>query len=200
MSHQIAESPPLRRIRPARFAALVTLALGIAGCIGKEPANPAATQPATAVDEQLAQVEYWFSQPGTVSVEAGDFDALWEAAERTARDWFFQIDRRDRRSGVLSTRPLISRQFFEPWRKDAVTAADLAESSLATIRRTIRFEFTEAPGGGYAMRPKVVVERQAVPAARERGAVGGSYWYALGRDEPMEQRLAEAVRRRLGAG
>src|SRR5690606_34268909 len=120
----------------------------------------------------------------------------------------------------ITTRPLQSRQALELWRGDVVDGPGLAQSTLGTVRRTIRFEFADSPDGdGYLVAPKVVVERRAVPerrvtdASRYRAAVAGTptarrtdaegdplpahYWYALGRDQALEQALAKDIQRLL---
>lgn len=164
------------------------------------PDNPASTQPAQ-----------WLQQPGPVA-EHRDFDRLWAAAEQAARGHGFTLDRIDYRAGVLTTEPLVSKQFFEFWRKDVGTAAGTAESSLATVRRTVRFEFNKGGTGGYRVKPKVLVERYSTPERRITSThqyrrllttpnperMGGSaYWYPVDRDTELEGRLVEAIERRL---
>lgn len=154
-------------------------------------------------------------------MEGGDFEALWQAAERTAKDHGFRIDRRDYRLGIMTTDPLTSKQFFELWRSDEATAHDVAQSSLNTIRRTIHFEFQRREDGTFIVAPKVLVEQLANVGHRITSAVQyqsvfdpslqrGSaeedqgtvlpqrYWYAIGRDETMEKILAGEVGERLG--
>jgi hypothetical protein len=169
-----------------------------AGCVKNRPAT-ATTRPATAVDPAQADPEYWLRQPATVHALSTDFDALWEAAEETALDHNFAIDRRDQRFGLLTTHPAISKQWFELWREDASGAEDVLANSLGTIRRTIRFEFAEE-AGRFTAAPKVLVERHSVidPKYREQSSdAPTAYWYALGRDTALERRLAQAVQKRL---
>jgi hypothetical protein len=158
--------------------------------------------------------------PSENTVTAYNFDKLWDAAADEARARMFVIDRRDYRGGVLTTEPLLSAQFFEPWRRDALEAADVAESSLASIRRTIRYEFTRNDDGTFSLVPHVLVERYAATerritnammyrAAFRRTTATGSrerdrgielpqrYWYRTGNDPVLENSLAEALRRRL---
>src|SRR6266576_1615339 len=102
--------------------AIVPILLAIAisrliGCIG-EPANPAATQPATVLNLATTQPSYWYQQGGGPTVRDDDFERLWNACEAVARDFLFEVDRTDYRSGVLTTKPLTSRQWFEVWRRD----------------------------------------------------------------------------------
>lgn len=189
----------------AAVTAAVMGAALVVGCAGKSTTRPgAATQPvrATDVDPATAEPQYWLRQPAVAQVKHADRDALWEAAEQTARRWMFRIDRRDYRGGLLTTEPMVSKQWFELWRKDAGGFDDVAEASLGPIRRSIHFEFTQEPNGTYSAAPKVLVERMSRVDERNVGMVARLdvppvYWYALRRDEAMERELAEAMRSRL---
>lgn len=195
-----------------RRACMVIVAAALMGCAGgrtRHGANPAPTSQATTARAAREN-----------TVAASDFDRLWRASADAARDRQFVIDRRDYRGGVLTTEPLVSAQFFEPWRRDALTAGAVAESSLATIRRTIRFEFTRHDGDRFTVVPSVVVERYSSGERRitsatlyrsafrrttatgtresDRGIVlPARYWYNIGNDAALEKAIAEAVRRRL---
>jgi hypothetical protein len=206
-------------------AVLCILAVPLFGCIGR-PQNPAATQPVTVTDPATTQASYWYAKASPITVRADNFERLWRAAEHATRSHTFTIDRRDRRDGLLTSEPLVSSQFFEFWRRDVKTPQDSAAASLATHRRTLRFEFTQLPDGGYQVTPKVLVERQAVVERRitsvvlYRGAVTGGpsgggdaprgtkeadqgimiparYWYAIGRDPALEKSLGEVIREQL---
>jgi hypothetical protein len=178
-----------------RVAALV-LTMILCGCA--EKAQRATTRPLTDVDPKLAEKEYWLEQPATAMVN-GNFDRLWEASEEAAREFLFKIDRRDQRSGLLTTEPMISKQMFELWRKDAGTMTDTVENSLQNIRRTIVFQFRREGDGVYSVSPKVVVEKESRVDQRYR--VGTelpvSYWYALRRDEVMEKRVAREIEQNM---
>lgn len=195
----------------------VISSVSLLGCAKEQvallPSTPA-TQPAT--DEQLVDPNYWLAQPSAGSVSAADFEKLWATAEKISRDYLFAIDRRDRRDGLLTTQPTISAQWFEPWRKELQTSADIADSSLATHRRTIYFSFDKTDGQ-YVVTPKVLVERQSLSERRVSGVLGKnylrrdaaierisgtreidagvllptSYWYPVGRDYAFEQKLVE---------
>ncbi len=189
----------------ARMFALLLIAALLAGCARQHRAASPATAPAVAENR----------------VTSRDFEQLWDAAADVARDRMFTIDRRDYRGGVLTTEPMVSAQFFEPWRRDALTADAVAESSLATIRRTIRFQFTrDDETGTFAVVPHVLVERYALAerritnsmlyrAAFRRTTATGTretdrgvelpqrYWYRVGNDPVLEKDLAAALRRRV---
>jgi hypothetical protein len=108
------------------------------------------------------------SQPATSSVDAADFERLWRSCEESARHFGFVPDRLDRRAGLITTQPLVSKQFFEFWRNDVATADDLSDSSLATYRRTLRFNIRKLDGTGpsaergYHAEPSVLIERQTI--------------------------------------
>lgn len=205
------------------FAA--TLPLLLAGCIG-EPQHPATTQPVTVLSNlATTQPSYWYDEPPTATITSADFQKLWNACEAVAKDRFFDIERTDYRSGILTTAPLVSAQWFEPWRRDTKGFYQTEESSIATIRRSIRFEFTRLPEGGWEVTPKVIVEREALaeqritdltrfrtiytPQVQNRHTARGSaesdlgitlperYWFPLRRDPLYEQSIAQAVQKRL---
>jgi hypothetical protein len=158
--------------------------------------------------------------PATTGATSQDFDKLCNACQDTARDFLFSIDRTDYREGLITTRPMISKQFFEFWRRDTATVDDCMQSSLQTIRRTIRFEIVHEADGSYSAHPKVVVERQSYYQRRitsvaeyryvftptgpestfqtDQGkTLPIQYWYAIGRDQPLERELASAIQQKL---
>ena len=215
----------MRRMRT--HLTLLALAAAAPGGCAARPQNPLAMQPATAVNPATTQPSYWLDQPAPANARASDFERLWRASEDVARDFLFRLDRQDYRGGLLTTRPMVSAQWFEPWRREVRTAKDRNESSLATIRRTVRFEFERAGegGGAYRVTPKVLVERQAMlehritssvvyqqffrrpirPQDRPRGTresdVGiflpNRYWYPIGRDPALEKALADAIQKQV---
>jgi len=207
------------------FGLRIFLPLFLVGCMS-EPQHPATTQPAT-VMKPLAttQPAYWYDQPALATADSADFQKLWDACEDVARDFLFKLDRIDYRAGVLTTVPMASAQWLEPWRRDARTLYDVEESSLATIRRSIRFEFEKQADDTWQVAPKVLVERQTIaeqritsvvlyrqvfsPAVSPRFRPSGSheadvgiqlparYWYPLRRDSEFERAIAQAVQKKL---
>jgi hypothetical protein len=197
----------------------VVLAMIAGGCAASSRVGPT-TRPATAIDPIHGTSNYWFAKPSIVQVSCSDYDALWEAAIRVAHSNWFLLDRQDYRQGELATRPLISQQFFEPWRTDVGDTRGVLQSSLGTVRRTIHFDIHRLPDGTYILTPKVLVERHSVAEHRitsvtqyqdifsidrplvesedESGAiVVPDYWYSIGRDYALERRLADQLRAQL---
>jgi hypothetical protein len=117
----------------------------------------------------------------------------------------------------MTTKPLVSKQFFEVWKGDVVDGHDLLQSSLGTMRRIVFFQISHGEDGGYVLSPKVVVERYSAAERRitsvtqylnifsyEHGLVGEvtdegqlvpvEYWYSIGRDPHLEQHLVDLMR------
>jgi hypothetical protein len=189
------------------------------GCLLNKPS--ASVPLATDIDPQQATPDYWWGKPGVASVSAPDFEKLWSACKGELYVRLFTLDREEYREGFLTSNPMISKQIFEPWRGDAISIHDQAESSLSTIRRTVHFEVTHQPDGTFVATPKVLVERFASAERRltaitqyheafsgprtysdtsdqSAGAPPTDYWYALRRDTDLEKVMAESIRRRLG--
>ncbi len=201
---------------PQYLVVTLTAAVSLPGCTtGRE--HPATTQPATAIDPKTATPDYWYGQPATQAILSDNFDELWRAARNAVQADSFRVDRVDYRGGLITSFPAISKQFFEPWRQDAQGPYDVAESSLATIRRTVRLEFSRLDDGRYECVPKVLVERYSatehritsvtqyrdvfsIKLASEGGDVEqivqqqAEYWYALRRDANLERQIAESIR------
>lgn len=202
-----------RVMRGMLCSAVATGAMGmLAGCLSDvNPGGPVATD----IDPKTTEPSFWWKQDAYSKVYGENFEALWNGAEEAARNRMFTLDRQDYRDGVMTTSPVISKQVWEFWRNDIVDKQSLDQSSLATIRRTVRFEISRRSDGGYVLEPRVLVERLSLngkritavvnyteaftpqPAPRFTGpgeaAPLNSYWYAIGRDTALERVLAEDI-------
>jgi len=193
----------------------VGIFLVLGACASDPVAPPATTQPGMAVAAPEATAKYWMDQPAVAAVSSRDFQKLWDACANTVHNYLFPLDQEDYREGVMTSWPVISKQVFEPWRRDAGTHHEVWQSTLDTIRRTIRFDFVRDEDGTFVARPKVLVERLSqlqrritsaseytlvftAPGANmttDQGVIfPARYWYAIGRDETMEKDLADSVR------
>ena len=205
-----------------RKTLLILLFCAAPGCrLSDTPPPPIMTPTTNPAMLATTQPFYWTTQPSVVQVRAASFQRLWSACERTSREFGFPLDRQDFRNGLMTTEPVISQQFFEPWRHDTGTASGVANNSLASYRRTIRFQI-EKQDESYVMTPCVIVERFAQaeqPIASdiylrssmnvEKHPMLGTketdraiylprrYWYATGRDNALERDLAKAVEKKL---
>jgi hypothetical protein len=219
-------------IQPAATAATTTTTTTPTTEAATEPTTEPTTQASTAPTTQRStnpaiartRPDYWWRQPALFTIEANDFDTLWRACEASARHFGFVLDRLDYRGGMITTQPLTSKQFWELWRNDVATLEDVANSSLSTYRRTIRFEIDKTEDGSrYIASPRVVIERYArseTPIVAsillrnafrsQRGSrtwgtretdrginLPRTYWYATGRDEALEKNVASEMRKQL---
>jgi hypothetical protein len=165
------------------------------------------------------------AQPPNGVVTSSNFEKLWGICEEVARQNFFKLDREDYRTGNLTTQPLVSAQWLEPWRQDNRTFYDVKESSVAAIRRTITFQFTRLDDTTWQVAPKVLIERQAISEKRITSVVlfhnvfseplavhqqqhgtpesdvginlPERYWYPLRRDAEFEQYLTREIQRKV---
>jgi hypothetical protein len=208
-------------VAPKGHSSLVILALAALGFQGCILSKPSLTPMVTKVDPVQATPDYWWNRPSVASVSNSDFEKLWGACKGELYVRLFDVDREEYREGLLTSAPLVSKQAFEPWRNDALSLGDQAESTLATIRRTVHFELIRQPDGTYQATPKVLVERFASSERRltaitqYHSAFSGprayndapdqsgepaaaDYWYPLRRDTDLEKVMAESIRQRLG--
>lgn len=203
-----------------RATMTVCLAL-LAGCAGERAALP--SQEPSLADANLESSPA--TRPSDVEVHAATFDALWDAGDAVARSLLFKPELEDRRAGLYQTEPMLSAQWFEPWRRDVRTVGGVVQSSLATIRRTLSIQIDRDPSGGFVARPHVLIERyslserrvtnsasyRSVFRARTRRTPGtgtpetdaglnlpDSFWYPVGNDPVLEQAVAEKMADRLG--
>ena len=205
-------------LRIFRAVALLLSCVSLAGCITSHPGTPV-----TKIDDKQALPDYWWNQPAVVHVSSTDFHKLWDSCKGELYVRLFPVDREQYRDGLLTSEPVVSKQFFELWRTDAVNLHDVAESSLGTVRRTVHFEVSRQPDGSYDMVPKVLVERfesterrltainqyhesfsapraySDVPDESGAPAGGSDYWYPIRRDTALEKDIADSIRKRLGA-
>ena len=179
-----------------RLAVVILAGLALAGC---QSARPIHTQ----VDVQLADEEA--------------YRQFWLHAIRSVRHFGYDLDRVDPAGGVIASRPLTSKQWFEFWRNDTLAADQVAAASLHTIRRQIRLTIQPtATKDEYLVDAVVNVEREERPERQvttasnalqafsprlptqnvpTSEAESGIYWASLGRDQVLEAALLKEVAR-----
>lgn len=133
----------MRTLRITCIAAVA--ACGLAGCAVRY------TEP-LAASRQLTPAER-------------DFEAVWQASRETLRGYRFELDREDRRAGIITTPPMTGMHFFEFWRNDAVRPTEYAESTVQTIYRTARVTVRPTQPGAetYQAAVQVLLRRSDRP-------------------------------------
>ncbi len=89
-----------------------------------------------------------------------NFEAIWQASRQVLTKYYFQLDRQDRREGIITTTPLTGKQPLEFWRGDATSAYSLAENTIQTIYRTATVRINrKGKSGAYQHAVEIQVDR-----------------------------------------
>jgi hypothetical protein len=181
------------RLLPSRLLRVPVLfaSAGVAllpGCIADGKSRPP-EQRVTYVAKEESEPGFYYRKPAAATVVAPAFDALWAHINRVTRNAGFYPDLEDHRLGLYISRPLVNSQWFEPWRGDTVTVYDRLDASVATHRRTVRWEVAREADGTFRAVPKVLVERYSL--LEHRVTTGAQYneIFALTREEVRNQEL-----------
>jgi hypothetical protein len=94
---------------------------------------------------------------GPMTPAERDFDNLWQASRYVLKKYHFTLDIQDRRTGMISTEPMLGKQFFEFWRHDSTTGRDTSESTLQSIYRTAFVTIAPKAMDQQSYKPTVVV-------------------------------------------
>ncbi len=183
-------------IRKYMFIVAMALAAGLTGCSSQQVAAP-----------------------GPLSVAGANKTRVMSVAEDVLTRMHFTVEKADTEKGYIRTRPLRGGQFFEVWRKDNVSAGQIAEASIHSIQRTVELNITES-GGGVQIKCDVGVRRLSLPendhASRSRAAemftasstslqrltvnpeqAQQMEWIELGPDPALETRILQLIKRRI---
>ena len=144
-----------------------------------------------------------------------DPDRLWRQSQTELKVRGFDLDNVDRRAGVIETEPRTSSQWYEFWARDVVTWQGRAESSLHTLRRSVRLEMRADPDSSCRLSCRALVDREVIApgvvsgSARANSIFAGaagrmptlkplgdqqiSQWVSLGRDNALEQDILQSI-------
>jgi hypothetical protein len=192
----------MKSAQTATLVAILCLGPVIVGC--QEPLQP--TQPTVA----------------RVTVDPPErYGELWETVGDVLREHFFQLDRRDRQAGLITTFPETTANGFELWRPQPNDPYYWWEANVHTVQRQVTVKLSSTGEASYydldvlveRLRHRVE-ERQITNSAAalrlysgDTPTFGGepdgpsetSRWIPIGRDGPMEQRLLTTILDRFGA-
>lgn len=182
----------------AQFIVGGILAIFLAGC---------GTHSADQLDEPLSEM----------SAPKRNFQAHWRAGLDVLDEHRFQIGRSDRRAGLITTEPLLGKHWFEFWRCDAASSADLWESTLQTIHRVaiVRIQPDPESASGFVVQAEVRTYRSNRPVQQitstseaygmfttggrvdeDASRDGSEDFVELGRDDKLSAELTEKIRDR----
>lgn len=144
--------------------------------------------------------------PNPLTIDAREYDRMYDASVEVLRDHGFRVDRQDYRFGRLTTTPKGSATALEPWRGDNSNLQLAAMSTLSDIRRRTMIYIDPLAGAddqaaadgsaspqnvntatadGYEMRIEVLIERKQQPTRRLTGSHGKNVFSSL-REVPAE--------------
>ena len=156
-----------------------------------------------------------------VAVEDAGFDAVWGVCLASLKDRGLEVDRQDRRFGLIVSKPTVGQQFFEFWRKDAVNSDGLLLSSLHTVRRIVSIRVTSQGAMQFEVQVEAQAQRASIatdqldnaaeafemlqqhgvpasPSLRDYTRPQGEpVWVDIGREPDLEQSILEDISRRL---
>ena len=136
--------------------------------------------------------------PAAVTAAERNFEAVWQGSLNVLRRYNFTLDRRDRRAGVITTRALLARHWFEFWRPDAANAFDFFEGAFQTVYRTAKVTIRPASESSDAFVPSVEVAVSR-STTEKLGIVAAGEAYNRFFESRQEQGLVRQRRRRQRA-
>lgn len=184
---------------PIAIWALLSL-LWLGGCAGPQPPQ-------------------WRNE--AIAVDQASFDQVWDACVDSLKDKGMVIDRQDRRFGIITTKPMVGKQFFEFWRNDAANSDDPMLSSMHTIRRTVNVRVTSQGPTRYQVAVEAQAQRASLPGGEVDSVVEAfelldrqgvspyprrrdytkpkpkPEWVDLGREPALEQNILADISERL---
>lgn len=105
--------------------------------------------------------------PGPTSAAEQNFEALWQSARRVLKRRGFELDRQDRRDGVITTYAATSGHFFELWRKDAATIFHQRENAMQKIMRAVKVTLRRVKDTNrYDLNVEILMARSNKPPAQ----------------------------------
>lgn len=97
-----------------------------------------------------------------------NFQAVWDAGNEVLSSYRYTVDRRDRRAGLITTKPMASRHFFEWWRRDKASASGALENSVQPIYREVSVQISKTDKGKYHPVVSVTVSRLLLDRSSNR--------------------------------
>lgn len=186
-------------LRPAPFLLLLLCAV-LAACSTLPPGRGAAVA------------------TNPVFIPAQGDELVWERAVDVLHEYQFEIARENRLDGVIETHFKVGSGYLEPWQRDSIGHANLAESTLQSIRRRTYVSITPADGG-YLIGVEAFKEIEDLPGLAANSAGGATFqestplqrdlnlvvgqstasgWIPLGRDPALEQDMLARMQAAFG--
>jgi len=101
-----------------------------------------------------------------LTIAERNFEITWQASQDILKKYRFELDRLDRREGVIFTEPMVGKHFGEFWRHDDATMRDTVEGTIQTIYRRVVVTIRPTSPGARTWKAMVAVtaDRSDKPA------------------------------------
>ena len=139
---------------------------------------------------------------------------IWMACKDELRSRGFSIDFQNRQAGIIETRPLISKQWFEFWKNDVVDNKSLAKSSIQTTNRIVMINIDDQ-SKPQSVKCTVTVNKLyttsiadskqarsedafvATQYLLEKKSDSQQYWEPAGNDPALEEAILRSIKSKL---
>lgn len=138
------------------------------------------------------------TRPAGLTEAQANFETVWDAGRYVLRKYHFDLDRQDRREGLITTLPMTGMHFFELWRKDAPRPQDFGESTLQTIYRTaeVKVRPTSPGAGTFTAQVEVRLMRSDRPTPQITSTSDAYSLFAIAGNKRKQDRLLLGEQRR----
>jgi hypothetical protein len=158
--------------------------------------------------------------PNPLEIDVTEYDRMFEATIAVLREQGMGVQVKDYRMGTIVSQPALSPSAMEVWRIENSVAGNRMEATLNKQRRIISVNLTPAPGEPadnpqtYHMAVQVVIEQEQNPRHQLTGStsgyrlissysqtpeelaqrgITGRYWYPVGTDPLLENKLLRTI-------
>lgn len=158
--------------------------------------------------------------PNPLEIDVTEYDRMFNATIAVLREQGLGVQTRDYRMGIIVSQPAVSPTLLEVWRIENSVQGNRAESTLNKQRRVVSVSMTPAPDEPadnpqtYHMAVQVVIEQEQNPQHQLTGStsgyniigsysqtpdeltqrgINGPYWYPLGTDPLLENKLMRTI-------
>lgn len=158
--------------------------------------------------------------PNPLEIDVTEYDRMFDATVAVLREQGMGVQVKDYRMGTIVSKPAISPSALEVWRIENSVKGNGLESTLNMQRRIVTVQMSPAPDEPadnpqtYHMAVQVVVEQEQNPRHQLTGStsgyrlianynqtpgeledrgIAGTYWYPVGTDPLLENKLMRTI-------
>ena len=158
--------------------------------------------------------------PNPLEIDVSEYDRMFDASIAVFREQNMGVQTKDYRMGTVVSKPAVSPTAIEAWRIENAVDGSRMQSTLNKQRRIVSVTFSPAPDEPedniqtYHMAVQVVIEQEQNPRLHMTGStsghnilgsysqtpgelaergITGQYWYPIGTDPLLENKLMRTI-------